>query len=142
LNERRLSHEQYGLLVTLLIRDQRSKEEAAALIRYSNVENLDYLITSLEVEGCVTKSGGAIGSTYALTQEGRSLIIELVAVAKAAEFDAERGLDFGETQMLKHLLRRVIRNTEEGDHRLWGSAGRAASLPAHSSRAGPLRTRS
>ena len=48
----------------------------------------------------------------------------------------------GETRVLKHLLRRVIRNTEEGHHKLWGGAGRAASPPAHSSRAEPFRTRS
>jgi hypothetical protein len=47
-----------------------------------------------------------------LTAAGRALLIELSAVAKAAEAEAEEGLDYGEQQLLKHLLRQVIRRTD------------------------------
>ena len=42
-----------------------------------------------------------------------------MAAAKAAEADTEIGLDFSESQMLKHLLRRVIRNTTPGPLKIW-----------------------
>ena len=44
-----------------------------------------------------------------------------MAAAKAAEADTELGLDFFESQMLKHLLKRVIRSTAQGPLKIWPS---------------------
>jgi 3-hydroxy-9,10-secoandrosta-1,3,5(10)-triene-9,17-dione monooxygenase reductase component len=45
------------------------------------------------------------------TDQGRRFAIELLAFAKAAETSAEQGLNFEEAQLLKMLLKRVIRST-------------------------------
>jgi hypothetical protein len=45
---------------------------------------------------------------------GKRVVLELVAVAKAAESDAERSLGYGETQLLKKALRGIIRETDPG----------------------------
>jgi hypothetical protein len=42
------------------------------------------------------------------------VVIELVAAAKAVESHAERNLGFGETQLLKRALRRVIADSDPG----------------------------
>jgi len=49
-----------------------------------------------------------------LTDLGKRVVLELVAVAKAAESDAERSLGYGETQQLKRALRGIIRETDPG----------------------------
>lgn len=46
-----------------------------------------------------------------LTDHGRQTMIELAAIAKAAEADAQSSLDDAERQMLKHLMRRIIRDS-------------------------------
>jgi 3-hydroxy-9,10-secoandrosta-1,3,5(10)-triene-9,17-dione monooxygenase reductase component len=116
-----LSSQAYALLVTLLVRDHRDHEEVEALMRYSDVEDLDALTSEMRERGLVTVQENGLSVTHSLTGAGRRLIIELVAVAKAAESDAESGLTFSESQMLKRLLRRVIRATEPGAHKLWGN---------------------
>jgi 3-hydroxy-9,10-secoandrosta-1,3,5(10)-triene-9,17-dione monooxygenase reductase component len=50
----------------------------------------------------------------ALTDKGRSMVIELVSMAKAAESAAERNLDSGEIHILKRALRTLIRDTDPG----------------------------
>jgi flavin reductase (DIM6/NTAB) family NADH-FMN oxidoreductase RutF len=47
-----------------------------------------------------------------LTAEGQKLLIESAVVAKAIEEDAQKELDFSETQILRQLLKRLVR-------RLW-----------------------
>ena len=47
-----------------------------------------------------------------LTEKGQKLLIESAVVAKAIEEDAQKELDFSETQILRQLLKRLVR-------RLW-----------------------
>ncbi len=44
---------------------------------------------------------------------GRRAMLEMAAVSKAAEEDALAQIDYAESNLLKHLLRRVIRNTSK-----------------------------
>lgn len=47
---------------------------------------------------------------YELTDAGRELLIESAAAIKATEEEAQAGLDFNETQILRHLLKRLVRD--------------------------------
>lgn len=51
------------------------------------------------------------GRRVHFTEQGRRFAVELLAFAKAAETSAEQGLSFEEAQLLKVLLKRVIRST-------------------------------
>ncbi|MDD1975063.1 MULTISPECIES: flavin reductase [Pseudomonas] len=53
------------------------------------------------------------------TEQGRRFAIELLAFAKAAETSAEQALNFEEAQLLKVLLKRVIRSTGSGLPAYW-----------------------
>ena len=51
--------------------------------------------------------------------KGVRTMIELAAAAKGVEEDALQQIDHSEAQVLKHLLRRVIRNTARDVPALW-----------------------
>lgn len=53
----------------------------------------------------------------ALTDQGRAVVIKLVAAAKAVESHAERNLGDGETQLLKRALRKIIRDAPIAERR-------------------------
>jgi 3-hydroxy-9,10-secoandrosta-1,3,5(10)-triene-9,17-dione monooxygenase reductase component len=67
-------------------------------------------------------SGGA-EQLVGLTDAGRRAMLELAAVAKAAEEDALQQIDYSEAHLLKHLLKRVIRNTARDVPALWPARG-------------------
>jgi 3-hydroxy-9,10-secoandrosta-1,3,5(10)-triene-9,17-dione monooxygenase reductase component len=69
-------------------------------------------VDGLARQGLVESAATGDPARLRLTESGREALVELAAVAKAAEADAEAGLDFGERQLLKQLLRRVIRDAD------------------------------
>lgn len=69
-------------------------------------------ITDLTQRGiAATQQNG----TLALTDTGRNLLLETVAVTKSCEEDAQSNLAFNEMQILRQLLKRVIRNLMNSD---------------------------
>ena len=57
-------------------------------------------------------------------------MIELAAVSKAAEETAMQQIDYAESQLLRHLLKRLIRNTaQEGLPALWPAKHGLPSQP-------------
>jgi 3-hydroxy-9,10-secoandrosta-1,3,5(10)-triene-9,17-dione monooxygenase reductase component len=110
-----LNEEEWFVLSLLGVSDQRSIAELDHLLWYTGARITYELLARLASLGYVTLEGGHDPAARAhLTERGRAVVIELVAAAKAFETQAERSLGPGETQMLKNMLRYVIRDTDPG----------------------------
>jgi 3-hydroxy-9,10-secoandrosta-1,3,5(10)-triene-9,17-dione monooxygenase reductase component len=110
-----LSEDQWFVLSILGISDNRTIAELDRLLWYTGRRVTYELLASLTAGGFARLHG--IYDPHAkvtLTDTGRRVALELVAVAKAAESDSERSLGYGETQLLKKALRGIIRETDPG----------------------------
>lgn len=111
LTQRGLTEADYFLLGLLGAEQERSEAELDALVAYTGVRAGEALLANLAGRGLLTLTHTENGRRVALTESGRQLLIELAAMAKAAEADVEIGLDFAERQMLQYLLNRLIHST-------------------------------
>jgi 3-hydroxy-9,10-secoandrosta-1,3,5(10)-triene-9,17-dione monooxygenase reductase component len=110
-----LSEDQWFVLSILGIGDNRTVAELDRLLWYTGKRVTYDLLASLTAGGFALLHGSYDPhARVTLTETGRRVVIELVAVAKATEEHAERNLGFGEAQLLKCALRRVIRDTDPG----------------------------
>ncbi len=110
-----LSEAQLFVLSILGIRDNRTVAELDQLLWYTGNRVTYELVASLTAAGFVLLQGSYDPhALVTLTEAGRRIVLQLVAVAKATESDAERNLGFGETQQLKKALRSIIRETDPG----------------------------
>jgi 3-hydroxy-9,10-secoandrosta-1,3,5(10)-triene-9,17-dione monooxygenase reductase component len=110
-----LSEDQWFVLSILGISDNRTIADLDRLLWYTGRRVTYELMASLTAGGFARLHG--IYDPHArvtLTDVGKRVVLELVAVAKAAESDAERSLGYGETQLLKKALRGIIRETDPG----------------------------
>ena len=110
-----LSEDQWFVLSILGISDNRTIADLDCLLWYTGRRVTYELVASLTAGGFARLHG--IYDPHArvtLTDVGKRVVLELVAVAKAAESDAERSLGYGETQLLKKALRGIIRETDPG----------------------------
>jgi 3-hydroxy-9,10-secoandrosta-1,3,5(10)-triene-9,17-dione monooxygenase reductase component len=115
LEQHGLSESEWFLLSLLGVRDDRTIEELDRLLWYTGTRVTYERVASTAAAGFVRLSGGHDPhARVSLTEEGRKVVIELVAAAKAVESHAERNLGFDETQLLKKALRNVIRDTDPG----------------------------
>jgi 3-hydroxy-9,10-secoandrosta-1,3,5(10)-triene-9,17-dione monooxygenase reductase component len=104
----------YNILSVLSMGDGRTADDLAQLVAIAGYEVSDADIQALVDQGLVLVDGEGPAREVHFTPEGRSYAIELLAFGKSAESDAERELDYRETQVLKLLLKRVIRSTSNG----------------------------
>lgn len=110
-----LSEEEWFVLSILGVSDNRMVAELDRLLWYTGKRVTYELVARLAAGGFVRLNGGYDPNVRViLTEEGRRVVIELVAAAKAAESHAERNLGFDETQLLKQWLRNIIRDTDPG----------------------------
>lgn len=110
-----LSEDDYLILSILGIGDDRSLAELDTLLAISGRSATAPIRASLCERGLLAEEGGRLK----LTAAGRDLEIRLLAVAKLAEAAAESALDYGEVQLLKQLLKRVVRKTAAAPQLLW-----------------------
>lgn len=115
LEQQGLSVDEHFVLSVLAVADARTIQEIDALIAYTGIRVTGALVDRLAAHGLIRIEAHRLH----LTSQGRALAIELMAVAKAAEADALTLLDYSEAQMLKHLLKRLIRGTDPGLPDLW-----------------------
>jgi len=109
-----LTENEYYLLTILGIDDDRSLEELEQLIEYSGGEASPGLVNGLIERDLVASQVDESGrARLRLTEKGKQLVLRFFAVAKAAESHADNALDYGESQMLKQLLKRLIRGGGE-----------------------------
>lgn len=117
LSRHALNSDEHFVLSVLGVSDARTRHEIDALIAYTGISVTDTLIERLVNCGLVSMAGECLH----LTDAGRRVTIELMAAAKSVEADALMHLDYSEAQMLKHLLKRLIRGTDPGLPDLWGA---------------------
>lgn len=99
-------------LSMLGVRDGRSRAELDALVSFTGVR-----VTAEEIHRLVRL--GLVGAAddeapILLTPLGRRVLVELMAAAKAASDEAERGFDTGESRLLRQMLGRLIASSDPG----------------------------
>jgi hypothetical protein len=109
--------ERHGLLedeywvINVVGSGRRTLGRVAEIIAFTGKRLPPELVASLQQRGFVTLSGEGTDAAVTLTDRGRQTLIELAAITKAIEEDAEGGLDYAEAQLFKQLLTRLIRST-------------------------------
>jgi 3-hydroxy-9,10-secoandrosta-1,3,5(10)-triene-9,17-dione monooxygenase reductase component len=120
LRARGLADDDYFLLNVLSVGPARSLGEIAGLLALAGHRATQEQVAALVVLGLVVSDGSdGPEQRVGLTDAGRRAMLELAAVAKAAEEDALQQIDYSEAHLLKHLLKRVIRNTARDVPALW-----------------------
>jgi 3-hydroxy-9,10-secoandrosta-1,3,5(10)-triene-9,17-dione monooxygenase reductase component len=114
-----LSDAEHYVLGVLGNGDGRSPAQIDAIIAYTGVRVTPTIVESLLARGLVELSDGVGGSRLWLTSSGRKMMIELIAVAKAAEADAQKYFDDDEIRALNQLLKQFISGTDPGVPSLW-----------------------
>jgi 3-hydroxy-9,10-secoandrosta-1,3,5(10)-triene-9,17-dione monooxygenase reductase component len=118
-----LSEQQWFVLCILGAGDSRTVAELDRMLWCTGTRVTYELVASLMAGGFALLHGSYDPQArVTLTEVGRRVVIELVAVAKAAESHAERNLGFEETQLLKQALRTIIRETDPGEPTLLAPA--------------------
>ncbi|MEP7313515.1 MAG: flavin reductase [Pseudomonadota bacterium] len=108
-----LNENEWFVLSLLGVSDNRTISELDRLLWHTGVRVTYELVARIAAAGYVQLEGGHDpGARVSLTEPGRHIVIELVAAAKAVEAHAERNLGQGETQLLKSILRSVIRDSD------------------------------
>jgi 3-hydroxy-9,10-secoandrosta-1,3,5(10)-triene-9,17-dione monooxygenase reductase component len=110
----------YSILAVLSMGEERTIAELDRLVSISGSRVTEADILKLATRGLVELqcNDAEEESKVKFTAAGRSYTIELLAIAKSAESNAERDLDYREAQVMKLLLKRVIQTT-------------ASALPEH-----------
>jgi 3-hydroxy-9,10-secoandrosta-1,3,5(10)-triene-9,17-dione monooxygenase reductase component len=109
----RLGEEHYHVLMFLSDHDNRSLIELDALTQLADRRVTYQTLVDLAVRDLVVLGGPNNPETTArLTAEGHRAAMELGAALKAAEMDAERHLGAREAQLLKTLLKGILRAME------------------------------
>ena len=106
-----LSVQQFFALCMLGVRDRRSPQHLDALVSYTGIR-----VAKRDLEGMA--DSGLIrwfdDDAVVLTTKGREALVALMAAAKEACDEAERGLDRSESRLLKQFLNRVIAASNPG----------------------------
>ena len=105
--KRGLHGRQYTVLTVLGIDDNCTAADIMRRAALGGVQISDDIINAMAQEGLLLNEG----QYYRLSDKGRQLLIELIAVAQASEERLEGRLAPGELAMLRHLLERVIQVT-------------------------------
>lgn len=110
-----LNEGQWFVLSILGVRDNRTVAELDEILWRTGTRVTYELVAGLAAAGLAQLHGSNDPhARVTLTEEGRRVVIELVAAAKATESHAERSLGFAESQLLKQALRSIIRETDPG----------------------------
>lgn len=108
LAKRNMTQAEYYALSALCADGDRSIDELGQIVTFVGHALTPEVIAKLESHGFVQRKGDILTPTGA----GRQEFIELLAIAKAAESDAESALDYSESQLLKQLLRRILNQSK------------------------------
>jgi 3-hydroxy-9,10-secoandrosta-1,3,5(10)-triene-9,17-dione monooxygenase reductase component len=119
LRARGLDDDDWFVLNVLAAGQPRSVAELDALMAYAGRRVTEERVRSLAHRMLVVCDAELRAS---LSEHGRRVMLELAAVSKAVEEDALQQIDYSEAHLLRHLLKRVIRNTAQGVPLLWTAA--------------------
>lgn len=116
LDRHHLNEDEWFALSILGVAGHRTVAEIEGLLQHTGKHVTYELFARLAALGFVEVAGGHDpGANVILTDRGRETVVELVALAKAFEADAERSLGRGETLLLKSALRRIIRDSQPSE---------------------------
>jgi 3-hydroxy-9,10-secoandrosta-1,3,5(10)-triene-9,17-dione monooxygenase reductase component len=107
-----LTEEEYLILGLAGATGERTLVEIDDAIKFTGLRATTTDVDTLAGRGVVKPSPEGYRDPIRLTESGRALLIRMAAFAKAAEADAEEALDYGERQILRLLLRRLIRDID------------------------------
>jgi len=110
LSARGLSDDDYFVLNILSIGLPRTVADLDALMSLAGRRVSPAQLASLTQRG-LAKACASQPGAWMLDDAGTRAMLEMAAISKAAEEDALQQIDYSETHLLKHLLKRVIRNT-------------------------------
>lgn len=102
--------EEYFLLAVLIVGDGRTLAEVNATFPYDGETITSGMAERLVTEGMLGVDLDGGGRLW-LTDRGRELVIHGLAANKALEADALGVFDYGEAQVLKDMLHRLIEKT-------------------------------
>ncbi len=122
LRARGLDDDDYFVLNVLAAGQPRSVAELDALMAYAGRRVTEDQVRSLASRALVVCSADGPDMRVSQSEQGRRVMLELAAVSKAVEEDALQQIDYSEAHLLRHLLKRVIRNTAHGVPALWANA--------------------
>jgi len=111
LAERSLSDGDYFVLNILSVGLPRTLGELDALMAMAGRRVAAAALDAMARRGLVRCDAQG---RWLLADAGARAMLEMAAVSKAVEEDALQQIDYSEAHLLKHLLRRVIRNTVRG----------------------------
>ena len=114
-----LSEAEHCVLGVLVNGEGRSTAEVDALVNCTGWRVTPAIVQTLSARGLVRSSDGSDGFRLWLTPLGRQLIIELMAIAKATEADAQMHFNDEEIRALKQLLKNLIAGTDTESPRMW-----------------------
>jgi len=103
---------EYFALSMLGVRDGRTLAELDALVSYTGVRVTNETVDRLAQAGLIGVTAG--DGPVLLSARGRALLVELMAAAKAASDEAERGFDPSESRLLRQFLGRLIAASDPG----------------------------
>ena len=110
-----LTEWQWFVLSILGVRDNRTVADLDRILWRTGTRVTYELVAGLAAAGLAQLHGSNDPSArVTLTDDGRRVVIELVAAAKALESHAEGNLGFDEAQLLKQALRSIVRETDPG----------------------------
>ena len=123
LGARGLADDDYFVLNILSVGLPRTVAELDALLALAGRRVTEAQVAALAARALV-RPAPAQPCAWLLAEAGSRAMLEMAAIAKAAEEDALQQIDYSEAHLLKHLLRRVIRNTVSGEQpALWPVVG-------------------
>jgi 3-hydroxy-9,10-secoandrosta-1,3,5(10)-triene-9,17-dione monooxygenase reductase component len=110
-----LTEWQWFVLSILGVRDNCTVADLDQILWRTGTRVTYELVAGLAAAGFAQLHGSNDPSArVTLTDDGRRVVIELVAAAKAIEAHAENNLGFEEAQLLKQALRSIIRESDPG----------------------------
>ena len=111
LERHNLREEEYWVVDMVGAEDGRTVGQLDALMVFTGKRVTPALVEGLQQRCFVRLSGTGLETQVFLTRQGRDLLIEMAAITKAIEEQAEGSLDYSEVQLLKQLLKRIIRSS-------------------------------
>ncbi|NRF65881.1 flavin reductase family protein [Aquincola sp. S2] len=120
---RGLSDDDYFVLNILSVGLPRTVEQLDALMGLAGRRVTLQQLAAM-AQRALVRPAAALAGGWQLAEAGTRAMLEMAAISKATEEDALQQIDYSEAHLLKHLLRRVIRNTWRGEQpALWPVAG-------------------
>lgn len=101
----------YHVLAFLGMGNDRSLDEVNSLMEFIGIDPRMHGLEALQRRKLIEVSDSTSATRLHLTEGGRSLLLELMAIGKQSEADAFAGFEYTEQQVVKNLLVELISST-------------------------------